>query len=156
MRIYLVQHGISASSGSGGEKTLSERGYEETKLISSVLQGYKVSVAGIAHSGKLRARQTAEIFREILAPATNIRAVAGIMPLDDVRVFAKGIMSLNNFIVVGHLPFMDKLLSYLAAGNENAGVYTFQNSGVVCLAAEESDNGTLNWSIKWTVNPNIS
>jgi phosphohistidine phosphatase len=54
-------------------------------------------------------------------------------------------------MVVGHLPFMEKLVSYLSAGLVDKRVYKFQNSGIVCLDRENND-----WFIKWTLNPDIS
>jgi phosphohistidine phosphatase len=59
-------------------------------------------------------------------------------------------------MVVGHMPFMQRLVSCLASGSEEMKIYQFQNSGIVCLDATDEPDGTLNWFIKWTLNPNIS
>ena len=70
--------------------------------------------------------------------------------MDDVKAFARTLDPQSNIMVVGHLPFMEKLVSYLTAGNENLRVYKFQNSGIVCLDREGND-----WFIKWILNPHI-
>ena len=59
-------------------------------------------------------------------------------------------------MVVGHMPFMQRLVSYLTVGSEEIRVYQFQNSGIVCLDNSEGTDGKLDWFIKWTLNPNIS
>jgi len=80
----------------------------------------------------------------------------GINPLDDVRAFAARINSGSNWMVVGHMPFMEKLVSYLTTGSEEILVYKFQNSGIVCLDTREGKGREPDWFIKWTLNPNIS
>ena len=42
----------------------------------------------------------------------------------------------DKVMYVGHLPHLGKLVSYLVADNEAAGVVTFVNGGVVCLARD--------------------
>ena len=59
-------------------------------------------------------------------------------------------------MVVGHMPFMQRLVSFLTTGSEEIQVNQFQNSGIVCLSSCEVTDGKLNWFIKWTLNPNIS
>ena len=81
---------------------------------------------------------------------------SGINPLDDVRAFAAGIDAQANWMVVGHMPFMEKLVSYLITGSEEIRVYQFQNSGIVCLDCGEEKDGDPDWFIKWTLNPNIT
>ncbi|MBU1343161.1 MAG: phosphohistidine phosphatase SixA, partial [Proteobacteria bacterium] len=124
---------------------------EDTDKIAQVAKVYKIAVSKIVHSGKKRALQTADIFNEALGIKDPCERIDGINPLDDVKVFGDGIDPLSNIMVVGHLPFMEKLVSYLTAKSEALRVYKFQNSGVVCL-----EYGQGGWYIKWTLNPNIS
>jgi phosphohistidine phosphatase len=156
MRIYLSQHGCSEKNTTDGESVLTSQGKEETALIASVARGYNVAIKRLIHSGKKRAHQTAEIFHEQFENISTIEAVAGILPLDDVTVFADAIDAYSDSLIVGHLPFMEKFLSYLTTGSTDHKVYTFQNSGIVCLESEPSANDTLVWSIKWTLNPQIT
>jgi phosphohistidine phosphatase len=151
MALFLVQHGLSQPKNIDPDPGLSELGIEKTKLIANVAKNYKIPVKQIAHSGKTRAEQTARIFKESLAVNQAIRQVDGIRPMDDVTVFASTIDPDANMMVVGHLPFMGRLVSYLTAGDKNKNVYRFQNSGIVCLDVEDN-----NWFIKWTLNPDIS
>jgi len=151
MALFLVQHGLSLSKEKDPEKGLSNAGKEDTRRIADVAKSYAIVVAKIVHSGKKRAAQTGIIFQDVLQPKSNIAEISGINPMDDVKAFGDTIDPAADLMVVGHLPFMEKLVSYLTAGLKDKRVYKFQNSGIVCLDREDND-----WFIKWTLNPNIS
>jgi len=110
MALFLVQHGISASKDIDLEKGLSDFGREETNRIAQVAKGYKTPIQKIVHSGKKRAEQTADIFHEALALETPMKKISGINPMDDVRSFAATIEPKGNLMVVGHMPFMERLI----------------------------------------------
>ena len=61
MAVYLVQHGKSLTKTEDPGKGLSVDGQRETKHIAGVAKEYQVGVSRIVHSGKKRARETAEI-----------------------------------------------------------------------------------------------
>ncbi len=73
MALFLVQHGHSLPKDKDPKKGLSPEGIAETKRIAEVAKAYYVLVSGITHSGKTRARQTAEIFESILKPEQGIQ-----------------------------------------------------------------------------------
>jgi len=152
MRIYLVQHGKSLSPEKDPHKGLSEAGRAETRRIAEVAQGYDVPVDAIWHSGKTRARQTAEIFARHLRPAGGVRRVAGLQPLDDVEPFAANLAAADKLMLVGHLPFMSRMAAYLVTGRNTPPVFRFQNSGIVCLGHDAGQN---QWVIRWSLMPNI-
>ena len=155
MALFLVQHGISAPKDIDPEKGLSDLGREESHRIAEVAKGYKIPVQKIVHSGKKRAQQTAGIFHEILNLEIPTEEISGITPMDDVRIFAATIELEENLMVVGHMPFMERLASFLTTGSENCRVFKFQNSGIVCLDMERGEGNDDDWFIKWTLNPNI-
>jgi len=156
MAIFLVQHGISASKDDNPEKELTDQGRLDTERVAQVAKGYGIIVEKIVHSGKTRAEQTATLYHDVLSIKTRLEAVSGINPQDDVRIFAENLNPGAALMVVGHMPFMQRLLSYLITGSEKKKVYQFQNSGIVCLDASEGTDGKLEWFIKWTLNPKIS
>ena len=153
MALYLVQHGKSLPKDQDPQKGLSEEGVAETKRVVEVAKGYKVPVAGITHSGKTRARQTAEIFSKALEPGGGIDERSGLSPLDDVADFAGSIDSAANRMFVGHLPFMERLTAYLITGSIEKPVFKFQNSGIVCL---DMDPDSRSWVIRWSLMPHIT
>jgi len=150
MALYLVQHGKNVSKTQDPEKGLSLEGREDTKRISEVAKGYHVDVRVIFHSGLKRARETSEILSDYLKPEKGIGESGGLKPLDSVEDFSEKVSPDNHMMVVGHLPFLEKLVSFLVAGDISKRVFKFQNSGIVCLDCDESG-----WYIKWTLMPDI-
>jgi phosphohistidine phosphatase len=152
MALYLVQHGKSLPENLDINKGLSEEGIAEVKRIAEVARQYGIKVSKILHSGKTRARQTAQIYASFLDVKNEIEQVEGMKPLDDVVKFSEKITDSENIMVVGHLPFLEKLTSYLVIGSDEKPIFKFQNGGIICLD-KESDSQT--WIIKWTLMPHI-
>jgi phosphohistidine phosphatase len=152
MALYLVQHGKSLPKGIDPDQGLSEEGVAETKRIAEVAANYGVNVSHIKHSVKTRAYKTAEIFTSALNSPRGIAEVDGLKPLDDVITFAAAIDPDENSMLVGHLPFMERMTSYLVTGSTDKPVFKFQNSGIVCLN-KDPDSGS--WVIVWTLMPKI-
>ena len=152
MSLYLIQHGKSLPKTADPDQGLSEEGVFETGRIADVAKGYGIKVAQIKHSGKTRARKTAEIFASALNPVGGVEEVSGLKPLDDVEAFAANIKPEADTMLVGHLPFMERMTSYLVTGSAEKPVFKFQNSGIVCL---DMDADTDSWVIVWTLMPKI-
>jgi phosphohistidine phosphatase len=152
MALYLVQHGKSLPKDVDPDQGLAEQGVAETKRIADVAASYGVNVSQIKHSVKTRARKTAEIFASTLKPAKGILEVVGLKPLDDIVGFAAAIDPDENTMLVGHLPFMERMTAYLVTGSAEKPIFKFQNSGIVCLK-KNPDIGS--WVIVWTLMPNI-
>ena len=55
-------------------------------------------------------------------------------------------------MLVGHLPFMERLAAHLITGRADKPVFLFQNGGIVCVE-QHPESG--DWAIKWTLMPNI-
>jgi len=152
MALYLVQHGQSLPKDVDPDQGLSDEGAAETKRIAEVARGYEVKVSLIRQSGKKRARQTAEILAGALNPAGGVAEASGLKPLDDVADAAAGLDAAANTMLVGHLPFMERMASFLVTGSAQKPIFKFQNSGIVCL---EKDPRSGSWVIVWTLMPNI-
>jgi len=152
MALYLVQHGKSLPKDVDPDQGLSPDGAAETRRIAAVAADYGVKVARIRHSGKTRARQTAEIFAAILKPAGGMEQAGGLNPLDDVSAVAAGIDADADVMLIGHLPFMERMAAWLVAGSVQKPVFKFQNSGIVCL---DKNPQTDSWVIVWSLMPKI-
>jgi len=152
MSLYLVQHGKSLRKEADPEQGLSEEGASDVERIAGVAKSYGVLVSSIQHSGKKRARQTAQIFASALKPEKGLGERSGINPLDDVEAIASELRSEENLMLVGHLPFLEKLTSHLVTGSAERRIFKFQNGGIVCLDKEPD---APSWFIKWTLMPKI-
>lgn len=148
MALFVVQHGKCLSKAEDPEKGLSPEGRAETERIAAVAKGYQVRIGRILHSGKKRARQTAEIFNRNLKPVDGSAPCAGMNPLDDVRVFADRLRLDQNIMLVGHLPFLEKLIGLMVCGDPEQRVFKLQNSGIVCLdRVADINNPVIRWAL---------
>lgn len=68
--VYFVQHGIAHPKDVDEKRPLSEAGSSEVCKVVAYLKNHEVCIVKIFHSGKLRARQTAEIFAQLLGVST--------------------------------------------------------------------------------------
>ncbi len=152
MAIFLVQHGVSRPKEEDPQRGLSAEGERKVRLIAEVARNYRIEVERIEHSGKRRAEQTAEIMAEELAPPGGASARQGIAPLDDVVPVAGELEPGSNTMLVGHLPFMERLVSQLATGTTDFRPLKFQNGGIICLDRDEDHP---NWYVKWALMPDI-
>ncbi len=152
MALYLVQHGLSLSKDEDPEQGLSAKGKAATQRVATVAEGYKVQIKTIHHSPKKRAQQTAELMAAALKPSSGVEQRPGLLPMDDVSQLAASLASSDELMLVGHLPFMERLTSLLTTGSPEHRVFKFQNSGIVCLDQEPEAQ---TWFIKWTLMPNI-
>ena len=152
MALFLVQHGKSLPKDVNPDQPLSEEGKKTVEHIAKVAADYNVSVSLIKHSGKTRAKQTADIMASFLKPENGVTQSDGLNPLDDVTNIVKDLTTDDNLMLVGHLPFMENLVSYLITGTIGKKVFKFQNGGIVCL---DKDKEKGEWFIKWTLMPEI-
>ena len=152
MALYLIQHGKSLPKDQDPDQGLSQEGRAETERMANAAQKYGIAVSQIRHSVKTRARQTAEIFANALNPKQGIEEVTGIKPMDDVAVYAANIDPADDTMLVGHLPFMERMTAFLVTGSSEKPIFKFQNSGIVCL---DKDPETQAWIILWALMPHI-
>ncbi|MBI5534463.1 MAG: phosphohistidine phosphatase SixA [Deltaproteobacteria bacterium] len=152
MALYLVQHGKSLPKEQDPEQALTEDGIADVKRIAAVAKGYGVKPSRILHSGKLRAKQTAKLIAEQLEPSGGVSPRNGLDPNDDVAAVAGYLDPKEDLMVVGHLPFLERLTSLLTSGLPEKLVFKFQNGGIVCLDLDRERHA---WYIKWTLMPQI-
>lgn len=152
MALYLIQHGKSLPKDLDPDQGLSKEGIAETERMANLARNHGVTVSQIRHSVKTRSRQTAEIFARSLNPQQGIQEVSGIKPLDDVAAYAATVDPDDNVMLVGHLPFMERMTSYLITGSIDQTVFKFQNSGIVCLDKDPEKQG---WVILGALMPGI-
>lgn len=152
MAIYIVQHGRCVTKEIDPDRPLSSQGRAEVERMAGVAAGYGIRPSVIYHSGKTRARETAAIYDSALGASRGVSEIAGMNPMDDVERFATDIDSKNQAMYVGHLPFLERLVSFLITGNLDIPVFKLQNGGVLCM---ERDGDTGQWSIRWGLMPNV-
>lgn len=149
MKLYLVQHAEAKEKEEDPDRPLSEKGLKDIEKTANFLKE-KIKVARILHSGKLRAKQTAERLNESIQSSEGIKEVDNLAPLDDPRIWEKKLRDEEkNVMIVGHLPYLGKLAGLLLANDQNRTIINFKMGGIVCL----EKNG--NWSVDWMLTPQI-
>lgn len=151
MKLYLVQHGQAAAKELDPARPLTEQGKEDIERLAEFLRQTELRVERVLHSGKLRARQTAELLADVLAPGLTPETSGLLNPNDNPKAFDWQSESWDrDVLVVGHLPFLAKLVAHLVAGNENLPVAALQPGSMICLERIEG-----HWQIAWMVRPEL-
>ncbi len=149
MELYLVQHGLSKSKDVDPERSLTEIGERLIGEIAELAKKYKVSPKQIHHSTKKRAKQTAHILAEKLQSQVTIEELNGLAPMDDVEKYWLSVEAPDGLMVVGHLPFMDKLAALLVSGDCEKSVIKFTNGAINKLVSEDGKK----WSVEAILPP---
>ncbi len=134
MRLYIVRHGKACAEAIDPARPLTPEGITQTRKIADFLKTHGHSVEAVFHSPKLRAQQTAEIFHKIINPAAAMTVKKYLSPEDDIKLIIKDIgKTEKNLMIVGHLPFVDRLVSFFIFGDESQLVAKFFESSVAVL-----------------------
>ncbi len=152
MQVYLVQHGEAKPETEDPARPLTDRGRAEVERVARWAAALKVQVAEIRHSGKLRARQTAEILAEHLRPARGIREVEGLAPMDDPEKAKAEVEAAHEpLMLVGHLPHLSRLTSVFLVGTSEREILRFRMGAIVCLT-----KGERGWLLQWVLTPELA
>ena len=126
MDLYILRHGKAEAIGplyrSDYERPLSAKGRKGTKRSAEGMKAMNVQVDEIISSPLLRARQTAEIVQERLAPETEIE-ISDALATHDLSEIAALIQSRStnrSVMLIGHEPTLSMLISMLASGTTQA------------------------------------
>jgi len=148
MKLYLVQHGEAFDEAENPARSLTDKGRQDVNKVAKVLRSSGVELKVIEHSGKLRAKETAEIIAETLGVEKIVRERRGLFPKDPVDRWSKDLTFRNgDIMLVGHLPFMSKLAGMLLNGDEMSEPIRFRYSCIACFEKNDLNRWTLNWVI---------
>ena len=145
MFVYLVHHGHAMHHGDDPQRPLSRRGRDQTDTVSSQAAARGVHPDVIWHSGKLRARQTADAYRRACNPVAEFSATRWMQPDDPLRLADVLQVDTRDVMLVGHMPHLDRLLCRLVSpGPDNTQATGFPLNGMV--AVERTETG---WVERW-------
>jgi len=151
MKLYLAQHAEAKTEEQDPERSLTPKGRKDALLVAQAVKDLDLRIDQIRHSGKKRARQTAGIFGQFFSPKQGVDESPGLGPVDDVKSVGDEVTAGNkNLMLVGHLPFMERIAGYLITGDPDHKVIDFHNAGLVCLKRENEA-----WYVDWIITPEI-
>jgi len=149
MDLYIVRHGEAGNAPTDSARLLTDRGRMNVEQVAVALASRGVTVRQIRHSGRERARETAEILAARLEPAAGVIETSDIHPEDPVEPIAMSLFGeRESLMLVGHLPFVARLVGLLVTGDANRAPVHFPTSTVACLRGEDD-----HWEVAWTEAP---
>lgn len=131
--VYLVHHGDAAAADIEPQRPLTARGRMDVDRLAQAAARRGAKPAAIWHSGKLRARQTAEAFLRACNPLADYSAIRGLQP-DDPAIWIVELLQneSRDVMVVGHMPHLPRLYTRLVTGAETP-LLDFPLHGMIAL-----------------------
>ncbi len=150
MKVYLMRHGEATTMQGDAEPRLTLNGERQSDETARALAKRGAVIDVVYHSGKRRARETAQLVASKLHPARGTEAREGLGPNDSMFELAEQIEQLDApAIFVSHLPLLDSVAGLLVEGNAGAAVVGFSTGEVACL--ERTAPGE--WRVAWKHRP---
>lgn len=152
MLLYLVQHGEAKKEDQDPKRGLTDRGKEDVRKIAEYAARLRIRSSEIFHSAKPRAQETARILAQHLKPERGIDQADNLLPMDDPALWALRILGMGeDIMLVGHLPFLQRLAGLLLCGDKEKACVDFKMGGMVCLRRFEDGR----WAVEWVVVPEM-
>lgn len=115
MILVLVHHADAVGPEVDSRRPLSDTGHRQADQLAERLKASGTVPAAIWHSGKLRARQTAEAFFRQCNPFAEFRMVRGLAPDDPPELLRDSLLGeTRDVLVVGHMPGIRDVAHLLA------------------------------------------
>jgi phosphohistidine phosphatase len=143
VQLFLVHHGEAVGPEVDPARPLSPEGHEAVRHLAEHAATRGVKPAVVWHSGKLRAKQTAQAFWSACNPFAEFSATKDLQPDDPpewIRDRLRG--ESHDLMLAGHYPHLPRLLRLLL-GDDAA---TFPQHGIVALT---SDDEGQTWRELW-------
>ena len=145
MNLYLVHHGIAVGPEVDARRPLSPVGQAGVDRLAALAAARGVKPAVVWHSGKLRAKQTAEAFWRACNALAEFSATRDLQPDDPAQWMRDRLRGeTRDVLIAGHFTHLPRLLALLVLGGE-AGV-EFPINGVVALSTEDAGE---TWKEVW-------
>ena len=142
MRLVLVHHGDAVGPDVDPRRPLSSSGREAVERLAQFAAARGVKPAVMWHSGKLRAKETAEAFWRACNPFAEFSATRDLQPDDPpewMRDRLRG--ESRDILLAGHYPHLPRLLTLLVKTGPS-----FPQHGVVVLKSDdEGETFTEEW-----------
>ena len=131
MLAYLVHHGDAVGPDVDPGRPLSSLGRDQVETLSRQASALTVCPGVIWHSGKLRARQTAQVYWQACNALAEFSATRWMQPDDPLRLADLLQVETRDVMLVGHMPHLDRLRCHLL--DQALTSQSFPPHGVVAL-----------------------
>ncbi len=146
MRLLIVHHGDAVGPEVDPSRPLSPWGREAVTKLAAAVAAKGAKPVVIWHSGKLRAKETAQEFWRACNPFAEFSATKDLQPGDPpewIRDRLRG--ESRDIMIAGHYPHLPRLLLLLLvpSGGDPA---PFPQNGVVALVSDDEGDS---WREEW-------
>jgi len=143
VRLFLAHHGDAVGPDVDPRRPLSDKGRQSVERLAADAAARGARPAVVWHSGKLRARQTAEAYWRACNALAEFSATRDLQP-DDSPVWFRDRMrgETRDILIAGHYPHLPRLLAQLLSDES----VSFPQHGIVAL---ESDDEGATWKELW-------
>ena len=143
-----MHHGEAVSADLDTRRPLSPAGRKEVERLAAAAARRGARPVVVWHSGKLRARQTAEAFWRACNPLAEMAATRDLQPDDPPNWIRDRLAGESrDILIAGHFPHLQRLLGLILGGSESGA--EFPPHGVVALASpEENDQWREIWRLE--------
>jgi phosphohistidine phosphatase len=147
--VCLVHHGHAIGPEVDSMRPLSDSGRTAVVSLAEDARTRGVKPDVVWHSGKLRARQTAEAFWRACNPLAAFVHVRGLQP-DDPPSWMRDQLAgdSRSILLVGHMPHLPALLHLLCGDAADPPAFDFPLHGCVALEADGTQ-----WKELWRIKP---
>jgi phosphohistidine phosphatase len=147
MHLYLIHHGVAVAADEDAQRPLSAVGLANAARVAAKAAALGARPDVVWHSGKLRAKQTAQEFWRACNALAEFSASKDLQPDDPPQWIRDRLRAESRDIAIaGHFPHLPRLLALMTTGGE-AGV-DFPVNGIVALVTDD-DGGT--WRELWRI-----
>jgi phosphohistidine phosphatase len=144
VHLFLLQHGDALAESVNPQRPLSEQGRNDVERLIEFVARSGVRVQRVCESGKLRARQTAEIAAARLGLGVAIETMTGLNPNDPVEPWVDVVNGWTvDVLLVGHMPFLGRFAARLLAPGAST-FLAFSPGSLACLEREPAA-----WMLVW-------
>ena len=155
MNLLIVRHGIAVDRGDPAypwddDRPLTPEGIHKFRIAARGLREVAPKPDRIVASPLIRARQTAEILRDAVAPDLELVIEPHLEPGGDFGATAKALLLFpeETIAIVGHEPHVSGFTAYLLAGSDHRASLLFKKGAAALVTFPgrlQAGAGTLQW-----------
>lgn len=145
MNLYLLRHGIAVDPSEPGfakdaDRPLTPKGKRRLRQAAEAMAALKISFDVIFSSPHVRAAETAAIAAKILKRRKQLKLTGELAPGGNPKLLLQLLNDLRprpkNILLVGHEPYLSRLIALLTAGNTSMAIDL--KKGSLCRLEAES------------------
>jgi len=142
--LFLVHHGDAVGPDVDPQRPLSVAGRAHVERLAAAAASRNVKPAIVWHSGKLRAKQTAEAFWRACNPLAELSATRDLQPDDPPHWIAQRLIGeTRDCLIAGHFPHLPRLFNALIGSEPER---SFPQHGLIALSTEDEGK---TWVESW-------